>query len=532
MLHPALSEFVVQTGLEDLYLIEPENNVIVYSTSKGIELSTSLITGPHSGSALASLINTYPPNPTPGVATIIDTSRYAAAGDAPSVFVASPVLTDGRLAGFVAVRLGSAQLSSITTTDGSWRSLGDTGETYIVGSDGFMRSDARLFVEDSAAYITAAEEAQTANEDQLRSMAEIGTTALFQPANDDDVRKTLRGGTRLVDSTNYLDVEVLSSQSALDIDGLDWVLFSELDREEVDQPIEDFVRNLLIAIALFIVAITFATVRWADRLLLPLRAISTRLRSVRRGDDDADSTALPDTGTIEFAELATDIDIMLARLERHNKAAEQRASERRELLRRVLPSQIVKRAEAGERDVLDQVANATVAVVALRGLGSLMANGPTGDARDLLDDFVGEADALAKKHGLDRIRLTGDSYVAASGTVRPHLDHAQRAATFVLDMRELVSELAEGNRAIQSSGGLSSGPVTVGLTGGSRLVYDSWGPTVRASIDLARRAVPGEILISPSTQVLLPSSFSTEQPADPEAAESILTGVARPAVEV
>jgi class 3 adenylate cyclase len=518
-LHPSLAEFVVQMQVEDLYLIAPGDNTIVYSTSKDIDFSTSLVTGPHSGSALAALVESFPANPAPGVAAIADASTYAAANDTPSMFIASPVINDGRLAGYVALRFASHRLSSITTSDGSWRSLGDTGETYLVGSDGLMRSDARSFVEAPTAFVEAAREAGTSSEDQLRSMERLGTTALLEPASEEDVSATLRAGSRLVDTNNYVGQRVLSSQRALDIEGLDWVLFAEFEQREVDQPIEQFVRNLLIAIALFIVAITFLTARTGDRLLEPLRVVATRLREVRRGADIAAGesvTPLPDNSPVEFAQLAGDIDSMLATLSAHHHAAEARTAERRTLLRRILPDQVVKRAEAGERDVLDQIANATVAAIVIHGLGAVMRERSTDKTRDFLDDFIGEADVLAKKHGLDRVQLTGDAYVAACGTVRPHLDHAQRGAAFILDMRDLVEDLADGDEAIEIGGGLASGPITVGLTGGSNLVFDAWGPAMRIATDLARRAAPGEVLVSDAARSLLPSNFLTETGADAE----------------
>ena len=55
-LHESFDEFVIQTGVDDLYLIEADTNTIVYSTAKGIDFGTSLLTGPQSGSALAVLI--------------------------------------------------------------------------------------------------------------------------------------------------------------------------------------------------------------------------------------------------------------------------------------------------------------------------------------------------------------------------------------------------------------------------------------------------------------------------------------------
>jgi class 3 adenylate cyclase len=229
------------------------------------------------------------------------------------------------------------------------------------------------------------------------------------------------------------------------------------------------------------------------------------------------SAALPEGSPSEFVELGGDIDTMLETLAARNADARERTSERRDLLRRILPPQVARRAEAGERDVLDQVPNATVAVVVIRGLGALMRVGSTDEARHLLDRFVEETDALAKQHGLDRIRLTGDAYVAACGTVRPHLDHAQRAVSFVLDVRELIRDLDDDHGRIAMSAGLDSGPVTVGLTGGSRLVYDAWGPTVRNAAGLARRAGRAEVLTSGATRSHLPSSYLTEDypgPAD------------------
>ena len=525
--HPSLERFVLRTGVDDLYLIEPDSNVIVYSTAKDIDFATSLLTGPQSGTELAALINSFGRNPERGVAAIADYTRYNAAGDEPSLFVASPVVENGDLAGFVAVRIGTEQISSLTTDNGSWENLGDTGETYLVAADDLMRSDARSFVEDETAYLDEVSAAETATEDQIRSMQQLGTTTLFQPVDSDDVKAVLGGEPRLVDTTNYLGADVVSSQRALDIDGLDWAIFADVGRQELEQPIEDFARNLLIAIAIFIVAITFLAVRWSDRTLRPLRIISTRLRTVRHGGDTEAGTsagALPANSPAEFVELAADIDTMLQTLEARTAAAEERASERRALLRRILPPQVLRRAEAGERDVLDQVAHATVAVVVLRGLGTLMQAGSGDDARGLLDEFVEEADALASKHGLDRIRLTGDAYFAACGTTRPHLDHAQRATAFVLEMRELIDDVAEGDPAIALSAGLDSGPVTVGLTGGSRLVYDSWGPTVRTAAALARQAGPGEVLASSATRDLLPSSFAIDDRAGTNETVAVITG--------
>lgn len=509
-LHPSLSEIAIRAGAEDLYLIEPTNNTIVYSTAKDIDFATSLRTGPQSGSALAVVI-TQLGNTAEGVIAINDFTSYTAAGGEPSAFVASSVIVDGEVAGFVALRFGPEALTAITTADGTWTGQGDTGETYLVAADNLMRSDARRFLEDQNDYLEGVAEAGAASDEQIRLMQQFDTTVLLQPIPDEDVDAALDEPPALVETTGYLGTDVLQARRALDIDGLEWAVITEVERQEIEQPITDFARNLLIAIALFLVGITFLAARWADRLLRPVRIISSKLRSIRSGgetDEALSTTSLPEDSAGEFVELAGDIDTMLATLARRGADAQSRADEHRRLLRRLLPPQAAQRAEAGESNVVDQVAHATITAIVIRGLGPLLHSGSRDEARTLLDRFVEEADALARQRGLERIRLTGDTYVASCGTVRPHIDHAARSVGFVLDVRELVHDLADdaGHR-ISVSVGVDSGPVTVGLTGGSGLVYDAWGATVQHASDLARRADVGEILVTPSVRSQLPSIF-------------------------
>ncbi len=147
-LDAALSEFAFRVGLDDVYLIEPDEYVVVYSTARNIDFATSLRSGPQSGTQLAALIDDLAEDPQPGDAAVRDFAPYPPAGDRPSAFVGSPLFVDGELAGFVAGRFDPAELTDIMTNNQTWGSLGPTGETYVVASDNRMRSDARLFLED------------------------------------------------------------------------------------------------------------------------------------------------------------------------------------------------------------------------------------------------------------------------------------------------------------------------------------------------------------------------------------------------
>ena len=523
-LDDSLREFALQAGFDDVYLIEPIAHVVLYSTAKDIDFATSLRGGPHSGSQLASLTYELADDPAPGDVAIRDFAAYAPAGDRPSAFVGAPVFADGDLAGFVVGRFSPERLTAIMTNDRQWGGLGDSGETYVVASDTRMRSDSRLFLDDRSAFFDDVESAGTADANEIRSMQVLGTTVLLQPVDYRQVDAVFAGETGVGEVTNYLGREVISTKRLLDIDGLEWAVFAEAETSEIEAPIDAFNRNLLVAIAVFIVVVTFIAVWWADRLLEPLRIISTRLRAIR-GGADTQRTELPARSAAEFAELSDDIDKMIETLQRRTDAARSRADERLQVMRRLLPASIAERAEAGDRDVVDQIATATVAVVVIGGLGTLVTDGSPDRARELLDRFVEEADDLAAERGLDRVQLTGDAYVAACGVSRPHLDHTARTAAFVLEVREALRDL-DPDQELFVQAGLAVGPITVGLTGGNRLIHDTWGVTVQRAADLARTAHAGQVLVSDECVAVLASTYRFESGDRDDV--MLLSGVAEP----
>jgi len=172
----------------------------------------------------------------------------------------------------------------------------------------------------------------------------------------------------------------------------------------------------------------------------------------------------------------------------------------------LLPPAIAERVEAGDRNVIDQVPQAGIVVLVVEGLGELVR---LGQARQLLDRLVEEIDGLAIHHGLERVKLVGDTYLAGCGLSRPYLDHVPRSVAFALDARDVVREMStEFEITPTVAAGVHTGPVTLGLTGSARLVFDTWGETVSAAHLLARLARPGEILASGEARALLPPDVS------------------------
>ena len=504
--HPAYRDIADRSGFSDLYLIDAREDVIVYSVSKGIELATSLDGGPESGSTLSEIVDALESDPAPGRVIVADFARYVGATDRPVLFVAAAVMSGDRMIGAVAVQIDSSQLNEIMTNGDDWTGFGDTGETYVAAADGTMRSDARSFVENRSDYLAVVGQDGEVDPDQLRAMQDYGTTVLFQPVNRRVVQTALSDGAGIGSTTNYRGDSVLSAHRPLGIEGLDWVVLAEVGRSEVEQPISDYARNLLIAVAVIIVVLTFVAVQWSRRLVAPLRIISARLRAVRsEADRTPTPVPLPVGSPREFVELAEDIDVMMDSLAERRAETARRTAERVSLLHKFLPRLVAERAEAGEQDILDVIPSASVVVVILRGLGELVRSDSREEVRNLLDRLIDEMDVLARQHGLDRMKISGDAYYASCGVSRTQPDHTSRTVRFALALVELVLEIVEDDDHALSVGvGVDSGSVTVGLTGGTRFIYETWGPTVTNAAHLARAAPDGQVLVSASARAQLP----------------------------
>ncbi len=57
-----------------------------------------------------------------------------------------------------------------------------------------------------------------------------------------------------------------------------------------------------------------------------------------------------------------------------------------------------------------------------------------------LDNIFTRFDALAERHGLEKIKTIGDSYMAAAGVPEPCADHAARAARMALALQAEMKE--------------------------------------------------------------------------------------------
>lgn len=175
--------------------------------------------------------------------------------------------------------------------------------------------------------------------------------------------------------------------------------------------------------------------------------------------------------------------------------AEQEKSEK--LLLNILPSSIADRLKLSSESIADGFSEATVLFADIVGFTELSSRLSPQELVACLNQIFSSFDALAEKHGLEKIKTIGDAYMVVGGLPKPRADHAIAVAQFALEMR---SELQKINQSLGETFdiriGINSGPVVAGVIGIKKFIYDLWGDTVNVASRMESHGQPGEIHVT------------------------------------
>jgi adenylate cyclase len=180
------------------------------------------------------------------------------------------------------------------------------------------------------------------------------------------------------------------------------------------------------------------------------------------------------------------------------KATERALAASQALLARMLPDFVIERLTTEpDQPITDSFTEASVLFADISGFVGIAKQ--LGNERTvlLLNRLTRAFDALAARHGVEKIKTIGDGYMAVAGVPRPQPDHCERLARLALDMREAAARVGrQVGLAIRLRIGIASGPVMAGVIGVDRPTYDVWGETVNLASRLEGLAAANQILIS------------------------------------
>jgi adenylate cyclase len=179
------------------------------------------------------------------------------------------------------------------------------------------------------------------------------------------------------------------------------------------------------------------------------------------------------------------------------------------LLANMLPASIAERLKEPDRGVIaDKYDVASVLFADIVGFTERASSSAPADVVRFLDRLYTAFDALVDKYGLEKIKVSGDSYMVVSGVPRPRPDHAQALADFALDMANVAAGLKDPhNDAVPLRVGMACGPVVAGVVGSRRFFYDVWGDAVNVASRMESTDSVGRIQVPEAMYARLKDEF-------------------------
>ncbi len=218
---PLMNHYVSNYGYTNIFLVDISGDVI-FSAKEDEYTGINLLTTENSRLKIAKIFKK-------GMEEIaFDDYTWHHDEDDFVAYFASPVYDNKVPVGVLLTEIPFSHLDAMLSRR---KGLGETGEMYLVGKDGLMRSNSRFSEE---------------------------TTVLKRKVDTEATRDAFYGnaGTQIID--DYRGVPVLSAYTPLNFKTVDWVLLVEIDKKEAFETIRTVeIKLLVIALSIGVITMTY-----------------------------------------------------------------------------------------------------------------------------------------------------------------------------------------------------------------------------------------------------------------------------------
>ncbi|MFS2009345.1 methyl-accepting chemotaxis protein [Azospirillum sp. CT11-132] len=256
-----MADLMLRRGLADVLLLS-QDGAVLYSAAKGGDF------GKPAEGPLAALADSVKRDPKQDEARIVDFSAYAPADGAASAFLAAPValhLPNGgvQILATLVFRIEPNGLDRIMRATGG---MGDSGDTFLVGEDGKLRSTPR-FAQGMA----------------VLTPYEGGAMGTIKGDSDH---------TGVLEATNFAGSgPALTAYRPMTHNGVHWLVLAEAAVDEILAPVHSMRDQMIGAGAALLLVICIGGILFARGITRPLSAMCEAMQRLAQGERRLDVPA-------------------------------------------------------------------------------------------------------------------------------------------------------------------------------------------------------------------------------------------------
>jgi len=259
MYHRGFRNFLEEFGFYDFFIVDANTGNVVYSVFKELDYATSLLDGPYANTNFANAFRRAT-ELQQGDAFLADYANYTPSYEAPASFISSPIYHNGELIAVLVFQMPLEPINEIMTERSG---MGKTGQSYLVGEDKLMRSDAFLDP-DTRSVVNSFRHPEKGRVDTASS------------------RAALRGESGGSISKDYNGSNVLASFSHIDLGEFTWAVIAEIKTSEAFAGVNSLKWTLLIIGLIGVALIALFAATFSKLISAPILELAGTIQQVER----------------------------------------------------------------------------------------------------------------------------------------------------------------------------------------------------------------------------------------------------------
>ncbi len=318
----------------------------------------------------------------------------------------------------------------------------------------------------------------------------------------------------------YLQAHPLQNEPSLD-----WLIGVVVPEADFTIQIRRNTQNTILLSLGAVALTTLAGLLIARWLSQPLEQLTHASQAIASGELQQDIQLSP-LAAQEVSQLAVSFGIMSDQLQDSFATLEQRVVDRtqelnqanlslqqeqakaEELLLNILPGAIATQLKESPGTIAELFEEVTILFADIVGFTPLSNRMAPLELVEFLNSIFSSFDALADRHGLEKIKTIGDAYMVAAGLPKPRQDHAQAIADMALDMQAAIAHIRDDQgQPCQVRIGINTGIAVAGVIGTRKFIYDLWGDAVNVAARMESHGEPGHIQVTHQTYLHLKEQY-------------------------